>query len=145
MARFIQGEYHPINKSKYIGDRKPIFRSSWEHTVMVMFDQNPNIISWASEPLRIPYRNPFTGKQTVYVPDFLVTYVDASGKQITELIEVKPSKETNIEEAKSKQAKAALALNTYKWAAAHAFARQHGIGFRVMTEYNIYNNPKRKS
>src|SRR5574344_1842446 len=114
MGKFFQGYYQPINKSKYIGAKAPVFRSSWEHTVMIMFDNNPNIVSWASEPLRIPYRNPFTGKQTVYVPDFLVTYVDASGKQITELIEVKPSKETNIEEAKSKQAKAALALNTYK-------------------------------
>ena len=145
MGKFFQGYYQPINKAKYIGDKMPVFRSSWEHTVMIMFDNNPNIISWASEPLKIPYRNPFTGRQTVYVPDFLVTYVTADGVQKTELIEVKPSKETFQEEAKSKKSKAALALNTYKWAAAQAFARQNGIGFRVMTEHNIYHNPKRKS
>ena len=37
-------------------------------------DNNPNITSWGSECVRIPYRNPFTGKDTFYVPDFLVTY-----------------------------------------------------------------------
>lgn len=145
MGKYIQGYYTPVNKEKYAGDKLPIFRSSWEHTVMVTFDTNPHVISWASEPVRIPYRNPFTGKQTVYVPDFIVTYIDANGRQITELIEVKPSKETLVEEAKTKKNKAALQLNMYKWAAAKAFADHHNIGFRVMTEYNIYNNPKRKS
>jgi hypothetical protein len=27
-------------------------------------DNNPAIIQWASEPITIPYRNPFTGKNT---------------------------------------------------------------------------------
>ena len=67
MGKFFQGYYQPVNKAKYIGTKMPVFRSSWEHTVMIMFDNNPNIISWASEPLKIPYRNPFTGRQTVYV------------------------------------------------------------------------------
>jgi hypothetical protein len=142
--KFIQGYYHPINKDKYAGDKVPIFRSSWEHKVMVMFDTNPNIVSWASEALKIPYQNPFTGKYTVYVPDFLVTYFDATGTQITELIEVKPAKEAILEQAKSQKAKAAFVLNQYKWTAARAFAKQHGIGFRIMTENNIFNNPKRK-
>ena len=80
MGKFFQGYYTPVNKAKYIGDKLPVFRSSWEHTVMIMFDNNPNIISWASEPLKIPYRNPFTGKQTVYVPDFLVLARDDGGE-----------------------------------------------------------------
>jgi len=112
---------------------------------MEKFDTHPNITSWASESLKIPYINPFTGKYTVYIPDFVVTYTDADGKTKTEIIEVKPAKETFLEQAKSQRAKAAVALNTYKWAAAHEFAKNHGMQFRVMNEENIFNNPKRKA
>ena len=145
MRSYVQGQYKPINPSKYVGTYPIIFRSSWEHKVMVMFDTNPNISSWASESLKIPYQNPFTGKYTVYVPDFVVTYVDAKGNQKAEIIEVKPAKETFLEQAKSQQAKAAFALNTFKWAAAQAFAQHHGMTFRVMNEGNIFNNPKGKA
>ena len=141
---YLQGIYTPVNSQKYIGNHIPKFRSSWELKVMQMFDHNPNILYWASEHLKIPYKNPFTGKYTVYVPDFLVTYVDAKGNRISEIIEVKPAKETFLEKAKSQKAKAAVALNTYKWEAAKVYAEQHGIGFRVMTENNIFNNPERK-
>ena len=144
MRSYVQGQYKPINPNKYVGTYPIIFRSSWEHKVMVMFDTNPNITSWASESLKIPYQNPFTGKYTVYVPDFVVTYVDAKGNQKAEIIEVKPAKETFLEQAKSQQAKAAVALNTFKWAAAQAFAKSHGMTFRVLTESNIFNNPTRK-
>jgi len=142
---YVQGIYKPIHPEKYVGNHAPKFRSSWEFKVMVMFDTNPNISSWASESLKIPYQNPFTGKYTVYVPDFVVTYVDAKGNQKAEIIEVKPAKETFLEQAKSQQAKAAVALNTFKWAAAQAFAQHHGMTFRVMNEGNIFNNPKGKA
>lgn len=140
---YIQGYYTPINPAKYVGKHPIIYRSSWEHKVMVMLDTNPNINSWASESIKIPYQNPFTGKNTVYVPDFVVNYTDADGRQRAEIIEVKPAKETFLEQAKSQQAKAAVALNTFKWSAAHEFAKHHGMTFRVMTENNIYNNPKK--
>jgi len=142
---YVQGKYTPAHPEKYVGTYPIIFRSSWEHKVMVMFDSNPNITSWASEPVKIPYRNPFTGKYTVYVPDFVVTYVDAKGNRKAEIIEVKPAKETFLEQAKSPRAKAAVALNTFKWQAAQAFAKNHGMTFRVMNENHIYNNPKGKA
>lgn len=145
MPSYVQGQYKPVNPDKYVGKYPIVFRSSWELKVMQMFDSNPNITSWASESLKIPYTNPFTGKYTVYVPDFVVTYVDAKGSQKAEIIEVKPAKETFLEQAKSQRAKAAVALNTFKWAAAQAFAKSHGMTFRVMNEGNIYNNPKGKA
>lgn len=145
MKSYVQGEYKPINPDKYVGTYPICYRSSWEFKVMQLFDSNPNIISWASESLKIPYQNPFTNKYTVYVPDFVVTYVDAKGNQKTEIIEVKPAKETFLEQAKSQKAKAAVALNTFKWAAAQAFAKHHGMQFRVMNEGNIFNNPKGKA
>jgi len=141
---YVQGKYTPVNPSKYVGAYPIVFRSSWEHKVMVLFDTHPNITSWASEPIKIPYKNPFTGKYTVYVPDFVVTYVDAKGNQKAEIIEVKPAKETFLEQAKSQKAKAAVALNTFKWQAAQAFAKNHGMTFRVMNEGHIFNNPKGK-
>jgi len=143
MPSYVQGQYKPVNQSKYVGTYPIVFRSSWEFKVMQMFDTNPNIINWASESLKIPYQNPFTGKYTVYVPDFIVTYVDAKGNQKAEIIEVKPAKETFLEKAKSQRAKAAVALNTFKWQAAQIFAKNHGMNFRVMTEDNIFNNPGR--
>ncbi len=142
---YVQGKYQPTHPEKYVGTYPIVFRSSWEHKVMLLFDNHPNIKSWASEPVKIPYTNPFTGKYTVYVPDFVVTYVDAKGNQTAEIIEVKPAKETFLEQAKSQKAKAAVALNTFKWQAAQIFAKNHGMTFRVMTENNIFNNPKGKA
>jgi hypothetical protein len=111
---------------------------------MQMFDANPNITNWASESLKIPYQNPFTGKYTVYIPDFVVTYVDANGKKKAEIIEVKPAHETFLEQAKSQRSKMAVALNTFKWAAANVFAKAHGMTFRIMNENHIYHHPGRK-
>lgn len=142
--KFDKAYFIPTNPQKYVGTKMPIHRSGWEKTVMQLFDTNPNVVSWSSEPIKIPYKNPFTGKYTVYVPDFVVTYVDAKGNRLTEIIEVKPAKETFLEKAKSQKAKAAFALNTYKWAAATAFANEHGMKFRVLTEDNIYKNPSSK-
>lgn len=144
-SKYFQCQYIPIHPEKYVGTYPIFSRSSWEWTVMKMLDTNPNITAWASEAIKIPYVNPFTGKHTVYVPDFLVRYTDSLGKTKTEIIEVKPAKETFLEQAKSQRNKAAVALNTYKWAAASAFAKAHGMGFRIINENHIYNNPKRKS
>lgn len=142
---YVQGQYKPVNPEKYVGTYPIIFRSSWEFKVMQKFDTHPDVLSWASESLKIPYQNPFTNKYTVYVPDFIVTYVDVSGVTKTEIIEVKPAKETFLEQAKSQKSKAAAALNAFKWQAANEFAKHHGMSFRVMTENNIFNNPKGKA
>ena len=55
---------------------------------MKFCDEHPNVSQWASEAVKIPYRNPLTGKYTVYVPDFFIVYADKGGKQKVELIEV---------------------------------------------------------
>lgn len=138
MAKYNQGLYEIKNPEKYIGNHAPVWRSSWELVLMRMFDNNQNILQWASEPCRIPYHNPFTKKISVYVPDFLVLYQDKNNNRVAELIEVKPLKETTLENAKSNKTKMAVALNAAKWAAAEAFARSKGLQFRVMNENNIF-------
>ena len=71
MAKFAQGKFTLKNPDKYIEKRTPTYRSSWEWAIMNMCDNNPAIANWASEAVKIPYRCPLTGKQTIYVPDFL--------------------------------------------------------------------------
>ena len=141
--KYSQGKYIIKNAAKYAGNGTPTYRSSWEFTFMMFCDNNPAIIQWASEPLRIPYINPFTGRKTFYVPDFLIVYVDKNGQQHTEVVEIKPGKEAVMERAKSTRDKAYLALNTAKWTAANSFCRQLGIRFRVVTESDIYLNTKK--
>jgi hypothetical protein len=140
MAKYASGKFTVKNLSKYVGKREPTYRSSWEFTFMMFCDNNPNVIQWASEPFMIPYRNPFTGKNTVYVPDFMIVYIDRDGKQHAEVIEVKPTRQARMESARSPRDQASLALNIAKWEAAHAWCRRQGVRFRVVTEQDIFTN-----
>ena len=126
-----------------MGKRAPTYRSSWEYTFCTFCDNNPAVVQWASEAITIPYRNPVSGKNTIYVPDFLVVYEDKNQKKHTELIEIKPSTEVTMESAKSYRDKLMVAINMAKWAAADAWARANNIRFRVVTEYDIFKNVKR--
>ena len=74
MSKFQQGTYTVMNQSKYAGKGAPKFRSGWELAFMRFCDSNDHIITWSSESLAIPYRNPMTGKPTRYIPDFLIQY-----------------------------------------------------------------------
>lgn len=143
MAKYAQGKYTIKNIEKYIGKKAPTYRSSWEFTFCAFCDNNPSVINWASESIQIPYRNPVTGKNTIYVPDFLIVYVDANQRQHTELVEIKPLKEVTMESAKTLRDKYMVAINMAKWAAADNWCRANNIRFRVVTEYDIFKNVKR--
>ena len=144
MSKYSQGEFTPKNPQKLIGNARPLYRSSWELLFMNFLDSHPNVIQWASESIRIPYENPLTGKKTQYVPDFLVMYQDNKGNKRTELVEVKPKKEAMMENAKSKRDKAFLLVNTAKWAACITWAKKNGIGFRIITEDNLFKQKGKK-
>lgn len=140
MSKYAQSTYVVKNKEKYVGRKSPFYRSSWECTFMMFCDNNPSVIQWASEPFMVPYRNPFTGKNTIYVPDFMIIYVDRNGQKHAEVIEVKPTKEIAMENARSVRDRAAVALNMAKWAAAKEFCKNYGMRFRVVTEQDIFQN-----
>ena len=54
----------PKNPSKYLGDpTKIVYRSLWERKCMRIFDENPNVIRWASEEMAIPYFSPVDKKR----------------------------------------------------------------------------------
>lgn len=144
MGKWQNGTYEVRNKEKYLGKSNPKFRSSWELMFMQFCDNNPAILEWDSEGLRIPYRNPITGKQTIYIPDFLIFYIDKKGKKHAELIEIKPKKEALHENAKSQWDKAALLTNYAKWDAASKWAKRNGVFFRVITEDDMFwTKPKK--
>jgi len=138
MAKYAQGKFQVRHPEKYVGKKSPTYRSSWEATFMSFCDNNPAVIQWASEPFMIPYRNPLTGKNTIYVPDFLIVYVDRTDAKFAEVIEVKPRKETTMESARSARDRAFVILNMAKWQAAKAWCAQYGLKFRVVTEEDIF-------
>jgi TnsA endonuclease N terminal len=138
MSKYSQDNFVPKNPQKLVGNARPYYRSSWELTVMTLLDNHPNVIQWASESITIPYVNPLTGRRATYIPDFFVLYKDKIGRERAELIEVKPAKEAIAENAKSKRDKAALLVNTAKWAAAMTYCKKAGINFRILTENDIY-------
>jgi len=144
MKKFASGVYTPQNSQKYVGNHKPKFRSGWELTFMKFCDNNDNIIAWASEAIKVPYKNPFTGKQTVYVPDFFVMYQDKHGNKRGEIVEIKPKKQSIIEsKIASAKDRATVALNYAKWQAASVYCKRQGLTFRVITEDDIFYNGKR--
>jgi hypothetical protein len=144
MAKYAQGIFAVKNPDKYIGRQAPKYRSSWEMTMMTFFDNNKNILKWASESISIPYRHPFTGKITNYIPDFFTVYVDNVNKQHAEIIEVKPRSQTIMTEAKSKGDQQQVIINTAKWQAAQAYCRAHGFAFRVVNEMDIFTNGRNR-
>jgi len=145
MSKYANGFYQLINPEKYVGKKTPHYRSSWEHTFMRFCDNNPAVLQWANEAIHINYRNPFTNKNTIYVPDFFMLYVDANGKQHAEIIEIKPSHETGLMEAgNNKRAQAAAILNMCKWQAAQAYCKANNLSFRVVTEKDMFHQGPRQ-
>ncbi len=144
MKRWAQGKYNLKHPDKYVGKKTPTYRSSWEFHFMKFCDENPAIAAWASEAIKIPYRSPITGKPTVYVPDFFIQYKDRKGKHKVEVIEIKPSNQALRESiGKNKQNQASYAINMAKWEAAGKYCKSKGIGFRVITEKELFHQGRR--
>lgn len=139
--KFAKGKFTMSNPSKYVGTKQPTYRSSWEWSFMRFCDTNPSIQKWASEAISIPYRDPLTGRQTIYVPDFFIQYVDKSQKMHVELIEIKPASQTILERVgKNKYNQAQFVKNQAKWAAANIWCKQQGIKFRIVNENDLFYN-----
>lgn len=140
MTRWAQGIYEVRNSQKYVGKNKPRYRSGWEFAFMQFCDNNDHILQWASESISIPYRNPLTGKNTIYVPDFFITYRTKNNKVCAEVIEIKPKKQSVIESKQSQRDRAAVAVNHAKWDAAQKWCQKQGLIFRVITEDQMFRN-----
>jgi hypothetical protein len=106
-------------------------------------DNNKNVLYWASEAISVPYRNPFTGQPKTYSPDFFVVYQNKYGKNIAEIVEIKPKKQSIIEsKVANAKDKMVVAINHAKWSACSAYCKHHGYTFRVITESDLFFNGK---
>jgi hypothetical protein len=141
MSKFANGKFSLTNPEKYVGNHQPTYRSSWEWKFMHFCDKDPRILKWASEAIKIPYKDPFTGRNTVYVPDFFIQYADKNGVMQVDLIEVKPQSQTVLERAgKNRNNQLQWAKNQVKWRAAQNWCSRQGIKFRVLTENDLFVN-----
>lgn len=140
-SKFARGKFTPTKPEKYVGTKMPTYRSSWEWSFMRFCDTNESVQKWASEAISIPYRDPLTGRNTIYVPDFFIQYVDKFGKMHVELIEIKPASQTILERVgKNKYNQAQFIKNQAKWASANAWCKQQGIKFRIVNENDLFHN-----
>jgi len=143
-VKYRQGKFTIKNPEKFVGNKIPTYRSGWELAFMQFCDSHPNVIKWASECIRIPYRHPFTGKMTHYVPDFLVQYKDKNNKILSEVVEIKPKNQSIVESKNASLAtKETVAINNAKWEQARKWCKANGLTFRVITENDIFRNGSR--
>lgn len=139
-----KGKFIPQNPNKYIGNpREIVYRSSWELRCMKYFDQNPNVIKWASEEVVVKYQDPFQlNKIRRYFPDFIIEVRTSDKLLQTYMVEVKPYKETKPPEKRTKKTPrylrevATWRVNKAKWQAAEHFCAQNGWQFIILHEKN---------
>ena len=140
-TKFARGKFAMKHPEKYVGTKVPTYRSSWEWTFMNFCDMNKSVQKWASEAVQIPYKDPLSGRTTVYVPDFFIQYSDKNNRMNVELIEIKPASQTILERVgKNKYNQAQFIKNQAKWAAATIWCKQQGIKFRIVNENDLFHN-----
>ena len=144
MAKYHQGFFRPKFPEKYKGDPTQIvYRSSWELSVMIKLDGNPEVIQWSSEEIIIPYRCKTDGKIHRYFTDFWVKMKFADGTIKEYIIEVKPRAQTLPPKKPAKINKRYLnevmtyAKNDSKWEAAKDFCKRRGMEFQILTEVEL--------
>lgn len=138
------GKFRPRNPKKYNGDfTKIVYRSSWEARCMNYFDQNDNILWWASEEIIVPYRDPVTNKSRRYFPDFIIKIKQRTGIIETIMIEVKPQYQKDPPKKQSRKTKKYInevytySVNQMKWRAAKNYCKDRKWKFMVLTENDL--------
>ncbi len=141
-----KGKFKPKNGYKYLGNpTNIIYRSLWECKLMIYLDSHPDVISWASEEVVIPYRSPIDGRNHRYFPDFYVKR-RINGKIKETIIEVKPSeycKPPKMLATGKKPTKKYITevrrwgINEAKWKAATEYCKDRGWDFKLMTEKDL--------
>lgn len=145
MPKFAQGRFEMKHPEKYVGTKQPLARSSWEFVFMKMLDEHQGVEKWASESVQIPYRDPLTGRYTIYVPDFFIVYNDKNGKKHAEVVEVKPTNHMIKEKlGNSRYNQEQYIKNLAKWEAANKWCKQQGIRFRVVNEDDIFHKGSKR-
>lgn len=139
-----KGIFTPKNPQKYRGDYTNIvWRSTWECRYMTWLDTHSSVISWSSEEIVIPYKDPLKGHTRRYFVDFYVQIKDTKGTIKSYLIEIKPKYQTVEPEKRSRVTKKYInevytwGVNQAKWKAADEFCKDRGWEFKILTEDDL--------
>jgi len=137
-----KGRYTIKNPEKYAGDaKKVIYRSLWERNTFRWCENNPKVKLWNSEEVVVPYVSSIDKKLHRYYVDLLIQMDNKK----TYLIEIKPKKETQPPQSRSRKTKKFIneqltyIRNNEKWEAANKFAEHNGWKFQVWTEETLKN------
>lgn len=140
----LKGIFRPRNPSKYKGNASNIvYRSSWELSLFMKLDTNPDILQWSSEETPIPYKSPLDGKLHRYFPDVWIKTRTKDGLIEESIIEIKPFRETiqPVQGEKSKRSFAkevmTYAINQAKWETARKYCEQKNMKFLILTENEL--------
>jgi hypothetical protein len=133
-----KGVYRP--SKKYSGNpTNVIYRSLWERQSFIWCDRNPDVVSWSSEEIVIPYRSTIDGKIHRYYMDLKIEFTNGT----ILLVEIKPYSQTIKPKRKNKtlakyiQEVKTWGVNTSKWDAAYKYAKQKGWIFKIWTEKEL--------
>ena len=164
-TRFKQGYYYPEHPEKCLTSTN-VYRSSWEQKFFAWCDRCDQVVRWASEPVKIQYRNPVTNiefckknhlnpkdphnwKLSNYYTDVWIELRKKDGTGVRKIfIEIKPYAQTQKPAplkpgAKLKEINAfnraaqTYLVNTAKWTAAKKEFESRGAEFLVMTEIEL--------
>lgn len=140
------GWYKVRRPKKYIGQKPPYYRSSWEARFMNFLEENKMVKRWGSENLKVPYKLPDASTHN-YIIDFYVEIYDTAGKLQKYAVEIKPNSQTGNKaqprKPKNNSKKAwdnynakmkKIHVNQFKWEAATRFCKSRGFKFIVLTE-----------
>jgi hypothetical protein len=109
-------------------------------------DNNPNVLTWSSESITIPYRSPKDGKMHRYFPDFIIEYKKADGSIQKMVIEIKPEKQMKPGTSKKRKQKAQqdaiYLVNRAKWAACQKACDLNGYDFQVLNEKQLFGRAR---
>lgn len=140
-SKYIQGIYTPIHKEKYKGSTNPAYRSLLERKFFYWFDNNPNVIAWASESVVVPYFSEIDNKVHKYYIDMIAAIKDKNGNVQKYLIEIKPHAQTQQPQSSANKKQSTVLYenlmwhkNQSKWKAASEYAAKKGMKFIILTE-----------
>jgi len=140
MAKYRTYSYEISNPEKYHGTASPlIVKSSWELTFAEHCDLLPSVLGWSYETTKIPYRDPLTNNQKVYIPDFFVEVAQRDGYSKHFVFEIKPRHEQLDQYARNSTDAALIARNNAKWAAAIKWADRHSAEFAILNENDLFS------
>jgi hypothetical protein len=143
-SNYKQGIFSPKNPKKYKGSLPIIYRSGLELKSFRYLDNNPNVLTWGSESIIIPYQSPADGKIHRYFVDLVAALKSKDGTIKKLLIEVKPEKQTrpptitaNKKQKTMLYEKYQWAVNQAKWDAARNWCKVKNYFFIILNEKHL--------